>query len=472
MSARLSDGTLAQARGAVPGYDRRALGVGMVHLGLGAFVRAHVAVYTDDVLAREFGDWGIAGVSLNRPDQRDRLAPQDGLYTLLERDSDTVSARVIGCLKQAIFAPEDPAALVALMADPATHIISLTVTEKGYCLDRATGRLDAAHPDIVHDLANPLAPRSAPGFIVAALRARRAAGVAAPTVLSCDNLPHNGHLLAGLIRDFAALGDDGLAGWIEAEVAFPCTMVDRIVPASTEAELQDAVALTGLEDAAPVSHEVFRQWVIEDRFVGPRPAWERAGAQMVADVAPWEHMKLRLLNGAHSALAYLGLLAGHETVADAVAAPALRAEIEALWRDELVPAVPPPPGVDLHGYTRELMARFANSAVRHRLAQIAMDGSQKLPQRLLAPLRERMAAGQASPRIARAVAAWIIHLEGGTARDPLAGALQDAIAANPADPVRAVLGNIAVFGADLAGSAPFHSLIAGAYADLRAGRSI
>ncbi len=351
-----------------------------------------MATYTDDLLALERGPWGIAGVSLQRPDQRDRLAPQGGLYTTLQRDGHGTRARIIGCLRRVIVAREDPAALVTMMAAPETHIVSLTITEKGYCHDPATGRLDTDHPDIAHDRARPDAPRSAVGLIAAALRARRDAGLAPFTVLCCDNLPHNGALLAGLVHDFAALGSDALAGWIEAHGAFPSTMVDRIVPAPTPADVEEATALTGLADAAPVSHEPFRQWVIEDRFAGARPAWEKVGAELVADVAPHEHMKLRMLNGAHSALAYLGYLAGHATIPDVVADPPFRAYAEALW-EEVIPTIPPPPGTDLRGYARDLLARFGNTAIRHRTWQIAMDGSQKLPQRLLGTIRERLAQG-------------------------------------------------------------------------------
>ena len=368
-------------------------------------------------------------------------------------------------------APERPAELVARMAGPECRIVSLTITEKGYCHDPATGRLDPDHPDIGHDLAHPDTPRSAVGFITAALRTRRAAGLPPFTVLCCDNLPRNGRLVAGLVADFAALRGDGLSGWIEAHGAFPSTMVDRIVPAATPDDLAAAAAATGLADAAPVSHERFRQWVIEDRFAGPRPAWERTGAQLVADVAPFEHMKLRLLNGAHSALAYLGYLAGHETVADVVADPAFRRYAGALWQ-EIIPVVPPPPGVDLHGYTAELLARFANPAIRHRTWQIAMDGSQKLPQRLLSTVRERLARGLPIPSLALAVAAWIRYVGGSDeagqpidVRDPLAETLRNA-GSGPNDHVARVLRIEAVFGADLPHAAPFVTAVTKAHAIL------
>jgi fructuronate reductase len=472
---RLSSATLGQAHAscARPGYDRAALRTGIVHLGLGAFVRAHIATYTDDLLAIEPGAWGIAGVSLKRPDQRDRLAPQDGLYTALQRDAGGVAARIVGCVRETFVAPEDPDALLAAMSQPTCRIVSLTVTEKGYCHDPATGRLDPHHPDIRHDLHQPAAPRSAIGLIVTALQRRRAGGLPPFTVLCCDNLPHNGALVAGLAHDFAALRDDGLAGWIAANVAFPSTMVDRIVPAMADADLPAAAEATGLYDAAPVSHEPFRQWVIEDRFVeAARPAWDKVGAQFVADVAPYEHMKLRLLNGAHSALAYLGYLAGHETISDAVADDVFRRYVGALWREEIIPVVPTPPGIDLHAYAADLLARFANPAIRHRTWQIAMDGSQKLPQRLLSTIRERLAQGLPFPRLALAVAAWIRYVggidEAGRTidvRDPLAARLQAALAA--AGPA-AILNTEAVFGTDLPQSTTFVTAVTDAYARLLA----
>jgi fructuronate reductase len=476
---RLSAATLGHARTACarPGYDRTALQTGIVHLGLGAFVRAHMATYTDDLLAIEPGPWGIAGVSLKRPDQRDRLAPQDGLYTALQRDGDGIAARIIGCVRESLVAPEDPAALLAVMSRPDCRIVSLTVTEKGYCHDPATGRLDTSHPDIRHDLEHPAAPRSAIGLIVAALQSRRTVGAAPFTVLCCDNLPHNGALVAGLAHDFAALRDDNLAAWIAANVAFPSTMVDRIVPATTDADIAAAAEATGLQDAAPVSHEPFRQWVIEDRFVEhARPAWDKVGAQFVTDVAPYEHMKLRLLNGAHSALAYLGFLAGHETIADAIADDVFRNYVGALWDQEIIPVVPAPPGTNLHDYVAELMTRFANPAIRHRTWQIAMDGSQKLPQRLLSTIRERLSQNLPFPHLALSVAAWIRYV-GGTdetgraidVRDPLAAQLQATLSGpDPAGRVVAILNTTAVFGTDLPQSKTFVTAVTDAYALLLA----
>jgi fructuronate reductase len=468
MSDRLSDTTLSRVAVAKPGYDRRTLRPRIVHLGLGAFFRAHGAVYTEDA----GGDWGIVGVSLQRPDQRDRLAPQDCLYTALERDGRGKRARVIGSVLSVLVAPEDPAAVVAALAAPLTSVVSLTVTEKGYCHNPATGRLNTGHPDVVHDLAYPDAPRSAVGFIVAGLAVRRAAGLRPFAVVTCDNLPANGRLLAGLVRDFAALRDTALADWIAVNVAFPATMVDRIVPAMTRADVEDARSAIGLSDAAPVSHEPFRQWVIEDRFGGAeRPAWEKAGAQIVADVAPFEHMKLRLLNGAHSALAYLGYLAGCETIFDAVSDPVLNGFVRRLW-DEILPMVPAPPDTDLRRYTEDLLVRFANPTVRHRTWQIAMDGSQKLPQRLLSTIRERLAAGLPIPSLALSVAAWIRYVGGVDeagqpidVRDPLAARLH--ALADSEHPVESILAVREVFGTDLLTDPAFVRPVTEAYRHLR-----
>jgi fructuronate reductase len=476
---RLTAATIASRR---PGtrvyrYDRARLVSGIAHLGLGAFARAHLCDFTDDALDCEFGPWGVTGVSLRRPDQRDRLEPQNGLYTTLCREAAGETARIIGCVTGVQVTAENPQATVALMAAPSIRIVSLTITEKGYCHDPATGRLQQAHPDIRHDLENPAAPCSAIGAIVAALARRRADGIAPFTVLCCDNLPHNGALVAGLVRDFAALRDDGLAAWIEANGAFPSTMVDRIVPAATEADIAAAERLTGLHDAAPVAHEPFRQWVIEDRFMdGKRPAWERVGAELVSDVAPFENMKLRLLNGSHSALAYLGYLGGHETIGNCSADPAYRRFVEALWREEIIPVTPPPPATNLAEYGASLLARYDNPAIRHRTWQIAMDGSQKLPQRILATIRLRLAQGLPIERLALVVAAWMVYVGGVDeqgrpidVRDPLVETFRAALARagdRPIERVKALLGVEVVFGRDLPANDAFRRAVDRAYVRL------
>ncbi|CAN7448809.1 mannitol dehydrogenase family protein [Bosea sp. LjRoot90] len=467
---RLSSATLSALPAAVrrPGYDRSKLQPGIVHLGLGAFTRAHLCEFTDDALEQEFGAWGIVGASLQRPDQRDRLKPQDGLYTFLKRAPAGPELRIIGSVLDVLVAPESPQALVARLAAPETKIVSLTVTEKGYCHDPATGKLKADHPEIVHDLANPDAPRSAVGLIVAGLAARKAAGLGPFTALCCDNLPSNGHVLAGLVRDFAALRDDKLAAWVEASGAFPSTMVDRIVPATTEADIAEVAALLGQDDAAPVIGEPFRQWAVEDVFAAGRPRWHEVGAQMVSEVAPFEFMKLRMLNGAHSSLAYLGYLAGYETVAAASGDPVFARFLQGLWA-EIIPAVPAPQGVDLAAYASDLLARFQNPAIKHRTWQIAMDGSQKLPQRLLGTIRERLKAGAPIDHLALGVAAWMAYVAGIDekgqpidVRDPLAAEFalrakalgRDAVALSTA-----LFGIVAIFGEDLPREERFTRLV-------------
>jgi fructuronate reductase len=388
-------------------------GVGIVHLGLGAFFRAFGALYLEEAMAVSGGDWGILGVSLRHPDLRDRLAPQDYAYTACELGPDGEMLHVATALQSMLVAPENPETVLAAMAEPAVKIVSLTVTEKGYCHAPSTGQLDFSHPDIVRDLADPARPVSAPGYLCRALDRRRQAGVAPFTVLCCDNLPENGNMLRGIVLELAGRMDESLARWIEAECEFPSTMVDRIVPATTEADIERLATRTGVFDAAPVMHEPFRQWVIEDRFIGgERPDLGAVGVELVEDVRPFEHMKLRCLNGTHSALAYLGYLAGAETVSEAVSRPALAGFVRHLWKNEIIPVLTPPPGVDLPAYADALMARYANPGIRHRTWQIAMDGSLKLPQRLLGTIAENLAAGRAPEGLFLVVAAWMRYTSG------------------------------------------------------------
>ncbi|MBF9058058.1 mannitol dehydrogenase family protein [Rhodobacterales bacterium HKCCSP123] len=408
--------------------------VGIVHLGPGAFFRSFNAIWTEEAMAARGGDWGICAVSLNSPTARDQLGPQGGAYTSVTLAPEGPRHRVIGSVARILVAPENPEAVLEAMTSPEVRIVSLTITEKGYCHEPATGRLRLDHPGIAADLARPASPVTAPGFIVEALARRRLAGIAPFTVLSCDNLPHNGRLVRGVVLDMARARDTGLADWIEAEGRFPSTMVDRITPATTPEAIAALGQAQGYHDPACVTHEPFRQWVIEEDFVGgARPAWEAAGAQVVRDVAPFETMKLRCLNGTHSALAYLGYLAGHETIAEAVSDPPFAAYCRRLWTAEILPTVPQPEGEDLPRYCAALLDRYANAAIRHRTWQIAMDGSQKLPQRLLGPLAEGLGAGRPVPGLTLAVAAWMRYA-GGTdeagrpidLRDPLANRLRAA----------------------------------------------
>ncbi|MBI1207350.1 MAG: mannitol dehydrogenase family protein [Azospirillum sp.] len=455
-----------------PGFDRAAVAPGIVHLGIGAFHRAHQAVYTDRALAAGDRAWGIVGVSLRAGETRDALAPQDGLYTVAVRGGGGETLRVVGAISTVLVAPEQPATVLASLSAATTRIVSLTVTEKGYCHDPATGSLNEDHPEIRHDLANPAAPRSAPGYLVAALARRRAAGLAPFTVLCCDNLPANGQTVRSVVRRLAAFSDPALAGFIEQQVAFPSTMVDRIVPATTEADRARIAEALGVTDAWPVVTEPFSQWVIEDCFSMGRPDWGLAGAEFVADVAPYETMKLRLLNGAHSAIAYLGYLAGYATVAEAMADPALAGYVEALMDAEVTPTLTVPPGADVAAYKRALRERFRNPGLQHRTWQIAMDGSQKLPQRLLGTLRDRLAAAAPIARLALAVAAWMRYVTGIDehgrpieVRDPLSAELRrraDAAGLVASRLAPALLAVEAVFGRDLPADPRFRDAVAAA----------
>ncbi|WP_297584055.1 mannitol dehydrogenase family protein [Devosia sp.] len=467
---RLSSQTLPKlAEGThVPAYDRSGVTPGIVHLGIGAFHRAHMAVYVDDLLKAD-PSWGIVGASLRRPDTKEALEPQDGLYTIAVRDAAGTHPRVIGSILSVMDANTQREELLALMADPAIRIVSLTVTEKGYCHDPATGELDTKHADIVHDLANPAAPKSAPGMLVEALARRKAAGVAPFTVMSCDNLPSNGETAKRIVTRFAALRDAELGDWV-AGVAFPSTMVDRIVPSTTDADRAEVSGLIGAEDAWPIMTEPFTQWVIEDHFPGGRPAFEKAGAQLVADVEPFEHMKLRMLNGSHSTMAYSGYLGGYEYIAEVMGDPAYVALIHGLMTDEAMPTLDMP-GVDLGAYRDQLLERFRNPALKHRTWQIAMDGSQKLPQRLLGTIRDRLANGQGIDRLALGVAAWMRYVTGiaedGSeidVRDPHALKMH-AIAADAGDDPEALFDGLVamseIFGADLAENAAFRTAVVG-----------
>lgn len=484
-AARLSDATLdgVAATVARPSYDRAALRPGIVHLGVGAFHRAHQAVYIDDILAQD-PSWAVLGASLRRADMADALRPQNGLYSLRVDGSDGATHRVVGSLLDVVVAPQDPERLLAAMAAPQTRIVGLTITEKGYARDPASGRLDVDRDDVRADLDGwgARAPGSAVGFIVAALARRLAADVAPFTALSSDNLPDNGAALRGVVLDFVdALGaraPQGLRAWIEAHGAFPSAMVDRIAPAPAEVDAAAAQAALGLRDAAPVATEPFSQWVVEDRFACGRPDLGAVGVELVDDVAPFERMKLRMLNGAHSTIAYLGALAGHTHVADVMADAPLRTLVEGLMRREAARTVDLPEAT-LTAYADRLLTRFDNPALRHRVAQIAMDGSQKLPQRLLAPIRESRASGRPAPRATLGVAGWIAYasgraVPGGPARgsidDPLAARFAEIAASAGEDAAALAAGFLdlrAVFG-DLVEDAAFRGAVAADVASLLA----
>ncbi len=447
-------------QGPPPPIDRRAHGPGILHLGIGAFHRAHQAVYTHEALARYGGDWLIRGASTRSDEVRTRLAAQDFLYTNWTRSTDRNEAQVIASLHSVLSTAHHGAdAIIGAIADPATRIVSLTITEKGYCANQA-GALDETHPDILADLTQP-APRSAIGYLVRGLSARKAGGGAPLTVLSCDNMADNGALTRAVTRDLAAALAPAALAWIDDNVTFPSTMVDRIVPAVTEADLAAFAAAFGYRDEALVIGEAWSQWVIEDDFAADRPAWESAGAQLVDDVTPYEVAKLRLLNASHSACAYLGLLAGHEYVHEAIADPAIHAFILELMAREVTPTLAPLPDTDLAAYRAAIIERFSNAAVPYRTAQVATDGSQKLPQRLLPVVAQRLAEGQPVDLCAEVIGAWcacIEHVQ--TLNDPMLERLRAAVSSGGAMGLLAVE---PVFG-ELGQHAGFAAAVAAAYA--------
>ncbi len=470
-ASRLAAATLPQlpATIAVPAYDRAATRIGIVHIGPGAFHRAHQAAYIDALLSID-PDWAICGVSLRNPDVRDALRAQDGLYALAVLDAQP-STRVIGALREVLCARDEQAAVLARLADPQVRLVTLTVTEKGYCL--GPDGLDPAHPDIVHDLAAPDAPVSAIGHIVAGLARRRAAGTAAYTVLSCDNLPDNGGRLRQATLQFAQRLDPALATWIDANASFPRSMVDSITPATDDALRARVDAQLGLTDAWPIQREAYLQWVVEDRFCNGRPPFERVGVTLSDDIAGYDQAKLRLLNAPHSALAYLGALLDLETVGDAMDTPRLAGFVERLMRQHIAPVLAAPAGFDPQAYSGAILARFRNPAIRHRLLQIAWDGSQKIPVRLLGTIADALAAGRPIDALCLPVAGWLQFVRrqarnGVAIVDPLAGELAtlgQACSGDAGHDVAAFLALDSVF-APLSADARFVQALRVAYARL------
>jgi len=426
-----------------PGYAPEDRKVGIVHLGLGAFARAHIAAYTDGAMAAAGGDWRILGVSLRGEEVANALNPQDGRYTLIER-GEGPDARVVGSIAGVVAGGDLGPRVLSAMTQAGCRIVSITVTEKGYGLLRSGG-CDENHPAVAADLLSPGSPRGVLGLIAQGLALRFANGLPPFTVLSCDNLPENGSLLRKAVIDFArrAYGS-ALAEKIAGEVAFPSTMVDRITPAATARTRADAAALTGYADEAAIETEPFSQWVIEDRFPAGRPAWEEAGALFVPDVAPYEQMKLRMLNGSHSMLAYAGSLSGKTYVCDVMADAALAT----LVRRHMAAAAATLPDIamDLPAYADRLCARFANPAIAHETRQIAMDGTQKLPQRIFAPALEALARSKDVAPFAFAASAWMRYvLDRGDhpLNDPREAELAAALADTPREDAAAVFSALA-----------------------------
>lgn len=442
----------------LPRYDRSRLKTRMLHIGFGAFHRAHQAVCTDKLASEHHSDWGYCEVNLNSGELIAALREQSLLYSVTELADDSRHTRVVGVITAALHGKGDGIeTVIEAMCQPDIAIVSMTVTEKGYCYQPATGQLNLQHPDIQHDLAHPQQPVSLPGVILAAIARRRERGLPPFSVMSCDNMPENGHVTRNVILQLAQAQDAQLAAYITEALTFPSTMVDRIVPAMTDEALTSLSETLGSYDPVAVSCEPFFQWVIEDNFVNGRPAWEKAGAELVSDVLPFEEMKLRMLNGSHSFLAYLGYLAGYEHISDCMADGDFRLAARKLMLDEQAPTLRTP-DVDLVAYADSLLARYENRAIKHRTGQIATDGTQKLPQRWLDSIRWHIAQGSAYPLLALGVAAWIRYVgavdEQGNAidvRDAMKGELTERVAASAEGEARvaALLGIESVFGEDL-----------------------
>jgi fructuronate reductase len=441
---------------------------GIVHLGLGAFARAHTAVFTENaMLATGSPDWGIVGVTQRSDTVARQLAPQDGLFTVAERGSGAAPLRVVSSIVEAISGRNHPETVVDRIAAGTTQVVTLTITEKGYRIDPHTGSLNTADPQVQADLAgNP--PQTAIGQITRGIQQRSRTDGGPLTVVSCDNLPGNGELTGTLVRAFAAALPDAesrpLLAWLDANVTFPNTMVDRMVPATTAADLDAVEHELGLRDEAAVVAEPFMQWVIEDNFAGNRPAWEEAGALFSTDVAAWEAAKLRLLNASHSMLAYLGLATGKETISDAVGEDAFRTACARMMAEDAVPTISLPAGLDGGTYCAQVLERFANPALGHTTAKVGTDGSQKIGLRLLTTVRAGLAAGHAPKWAALAVAAWMHHVATTPAadlNDPLEAELHAALPAerSTASVVSALLGVRSIFDAGLAANTIFTDLL-------------
>ncbi len=455
-----------------PAYDRGLLREHTVHIGVGGFHRAHQAVYLDDLLG--FPDterWGECGMGVLSADarMRDALAAQDGLYTVVERSAGGYEARVIGSFTSFLLAPEDTEAALNKLAAPDTRIVSLTITEGGYFIDEATGAFLADDPQITADLADPTSPKTSIGLMAEALDRRRTRGLGPFTVMSCDNLQGNGHVTARVLTGYAALRSPELARWIGEHVAFPNSMVDRITPATKDADIAELEERRGYSDRWPVVTEPFKQWVIEDTFCAGRPQWERVGAEFTADVAPYELMKMRLLNGSHLAMAYLGALRGFTYVHELMADPLLRRFTER-FMEEVTPVVPRIPGVDLAAYKQTLIERFSNPTINDQATRICSEGSAKIPKWLLPSIADLLAAGRPAPLACFVLAAWTQYLARGiddagrplTILDARAGELRPRAASG----LETFLGQRSLFG-ELPARPEFMEAVASSLAELR-----
>jgi mannitol-1-phosphate/altronate dehydrogenase len=451
----LNERTLAHhaARVQVPAYDRAALSPGVVHISVGSFHRSHQAVYFDELAQRGISDrWGLIGVGLYRREMQQVLAAQDGLYTVVARGRRSDEARVVGVITRYLYAPDEGAAVLGALADERIRVVTLTITADGYMVDPCTGEFRAGDPRVIAELADPSRPRSALGHVVEGLDRRRRAGLAAFTVLSCDNMAGNGAVARTAVVAFARLRDERLARWIEDHVTFPSSMVDRITPRTTRADREMVARMFGVRDRWPVMTEPFSQWIIEDDFCHGRPPLEHVGAQFVSDVRPHALLKTRMLNASHSALGYLGSLAGHKRIDGAMRDPAFAAYVEAMMTDEIAPLLPPVAGIDLPLYGAILRERFANPSIGDQLSRLCRNGSMKVPRHVLSSIREARVTGRRHALLTLAVAGWCLYLRGVDARgrpvvldDPAAGRLQALAVAGGTDP-RPLLADEATFG--------------------------
>jgi mannitol 2-dehydrogenase len=396
----------------VPEYDRGSLTPAIVHLGVGGFHRAHQAVYLDDLARTGETGWGEIGVGLRSPAMRDALLPQDCLFTVVERSRHEDTARIVGSMIRYLYAPDDPEAVLAALTDERTRVVTLTITGGGYPVGE-DGAFDATDPQVRADLDRPGRPETAFGYLAEALHRRRAAGLPAFTVLSCDNMPDNGTVTRAAVLGFAADRDQGLAEWIDAHASFPNAMVDRITPETDDAARDLVASQFGVRDRSPVITEPFRQWVVEDRFCNGRPPLERVGVQFVDDVSPYKLMKTRLLNASHSALGYLGyLVGGYATSSEAMANPVISDYLAALMREEITASLPAVPGIDLEAYQRTLLERFTNPRISDQLSRLCGRGSTKMPAYLLPSLLAARAEGRPTTLLTLAVAGWCRYLQG------------------------------------------------------------
>jgi len=429
---------------AVPTYDRKGLGQSVCHVGVGGFHRAHQAVYADDLLQQGASrEWALCGIGLLPHDIRirDVLREQDYLYTMVERELGRDQARVIGSIVNFLYAPENREAVLEKMASLETKIVSLTITEGGYYLNQATGDFDDQHPDIKRDLEHPETPDCSFGYLIEALNRRRQRGQPPFTVMSCDNIQGNGDVAKRMLLAFAELRDPAIRNWLEQNGAFPNSMVDRITPATTDANREFVRQTFGIEDAWPVVPEAFRQWVIEDHFLHGRPAWEQVGAEMTTDVLPYEKMKMRLLNASHQTMCYIGMLVGYEYADEAMGDPQISRLLRRMMDEEVTPILDPVPGIDLADYKQTLIRRFSNPAIKDTLVRLATEGSARIPKFILPSIVDSFGAGTPNRLLVFTVATWFRYLAGTDDQgrelqiiDPLKARLQECARRGKEDP--------------------------------------